>query len=814
MTVSASTRIRLPMSSSLPFSLNSSSTPTRQSLHASSLQPPSHTHWTKDQLHPHPKPRTIRYRLSQLCREGQPHLARQLFDEIPQPTTVVWNSIIIGFICNNMPHEAILLYSQMKSNSFLCDSYTYSSTLKACAETRSLRIGKAVHCHILRSHLYPSRIVCNSLLNMYASCLHEDVKRVFESMPKRNVISWNILISWYVRVGMFAEAVRHFVKMMKSGLKPTIVSFVNVFPAVAGIGDSKTADVVYGLLVKLGDEFSRDMFATSSAISMFAELGSLESARKIFDNSLERNIEVWNTMIGGYVQNNLPVEALDLFNQALQASDDVAVDDVTLISASTAASQLQHLDLAKQLHAYIIKSLPVLRTIVMNALIVMYSRCNSIQESSKIFNSMNERDFVSWNTMISSFVQNGMNDESLMLVHDMQKQGFLIDDVTISALLSAASNLRNQEIGEQTHGYLLRHDIQFEGMESYLIDMYAKSGLIRVAQNLFERSCLHGRDQATWNAMIGGNCQNGLIEQAFGVFRQMLVHNVPPNTVTIASILPGCSLVGNARLGKQVHAFSIRRVLDHNVFVHSALVDMYSKLGIIAFAENVFSLSPEKNAVTYTNMIMGYGQHGMGKKSLDLFNSMRESGIQPDSVTIVAVLCACSYAGLVDEGLQLFESMEVKYKIVPSLEHYCCVVDMLGRVGRVSEAYEFVKGLGEKGNVLRIWGSLLGSCRIHGEFQLGKVVAEKLLEMGVGNKSAGYHVLLSNIYAEEGNWESVDRLRKEMYEKGMVKETGCSWIDNTGRIDYFKSRDRNHTNGDEIYQMLDVLDTDMKEEVG
>ncbi|KAK9068162.1 hypothetical protein SSX86_012273 [Deinandra increscens subsp. villosa] len=773
---------------SLPISMNSS-THTNQPPHASSLQlpppadAPSHIQWTKDQLHPLPRPRTIRYRLSQLCREGQPNLARQLFDEIPKPTTVVWNAIIIGFICNNMPHEAILLYSQMKSNSFLCDSYTYSSILKACAETRNLRVGKAVHCQILRSVLYPSRIVCNSLLNMYASCLYDGVERVFESMPKRNAISWNVLISWYVKVGLFAEAVTHFVKMMKSGFKPTVVSFVNVFPAVAGMGDSRIADVVYGLLVKYGDEYSTDVYATSSAISMFAELGSVESSRKIFDNSLERNVEVWNTMIGGYVQNNLPVEAFDLFIHALHSSDDVGIDKVTLISVLTAASQLQQLDLAKQIHGYILKSVPVLPVIVKNALVVMYSRCNSIQASSEIFNSMDEKDFVTWNTMISSCVQNGMNDESLVLVSDMLKQGFTIDDVTISALLSAASNLRNKEIGKQTHGYLLRHSIHFKGIESYLIDMYAKSGLIRVAQNLFERNWSNDRDQATWNAMISGNCQNGLLDQTFSVFRQMIDHSFPPNAVTIASLLPACSIVGSSRLAKQIHAFTIRSFLDHNVFVHSALVDTYSKLGMLAFAENVFAFSREKNAVTYTNMILGYGQHGIGEKSLDLFTSMRENGIQPDSVTIIAVLCACSYSGLVDEGLKIFESMEVEYKIVPSLEHYCCVVDMLGRVGRVSEAYDFVKTLGENGNHLKIWGSLLGSCRTHGEFQLAKVVANKLVEMGVGNKNAGYHALLSNIYAEEGNWEFVDRLRKEMYEKGLVKETGCSWIDNGGRSD-------------------------------
>ncbi|KAK1418870.1 hypothetical protein QVD17_28018 [Tagetes erecta] len=796
---------------SLPISIN----PSTHTLHTSSLHLPQPSQLTKDHHHPLPRPKTIRYRLSQLCREGKPHLARQLFDEIPKPTTVVWNAIIIGFICNNMPHEAILLYSQMKCNSFLSDSYTYSSILKACAETRNLRIGRAVHCHVLRSDLYPSRIVCNSLLNMYVSCLYDGVEKVFETMPKRNVVSWNILISWYVKVGRFEEAVRCFVRMMKSGVKPSVVSFVNVFPAVAGIGDSRVADVVYGLLVKFGDEFCTDVFATSSAISMFADLGSVELSRKVFDNSLDRNVEVLNTMIGGYVQNNLPIEAFDLFIRSLFSSDDVGIDKVTLISVLTAASQLQELDLAKQMHAYVLKSVPDLPVIVMNALVVMYSRCSSIESSLKIFNTMNVKDIVTWNTMISSLVQNGMNDESLVLVSDMLKQGFIIDDVTICALLSAASNLRNQEIGKQTHGYLLRHNIQFKGIESYLIDMYAKSGLIRVAQNLFERNCSNDRDQATWNAMIAANCQNGLVDQTFSVFRQMIDHNVTPNAVTIASVLPACSLLGSTRLAKQIHAFAIRSFLDHNVFVHSALVDTYSKLGIIAYAENVFAFSNEKNAVTYTNMILGYGQHGMGEKSLDLFNSMRENGVQPDSVTIIAALCACSYSGLVDEGLKLFESMEAEYKIVPSLEHYSCVVDMLGRVGRVSEAYDFVTRLGENGNHLKIWGSLLGSCRTHGEFQLGKVVAGKLVEMGLGNKNAGYHALLSNMYAEEGNWEFVDKLRKEMYEKGIVKESGCSWIDNGDRLDYFMLRDKNHIHDDETHvshHMQDLKDTDMEKQ--
>lgn len=716
-----------------------------------------------------------------------------------------------------MSEEAILLYSRMKSSSFQGDPYTYSAVLKACAETRDVRVGKAVHCHILRTHLYPSRVVCNSLMNMYATSLDSEmgsvnlVREVFNSMRKRNVVSWNTLISWYVKVGRFVDAAVHFVRMLKAGIIPSVVSFVNVFPAVSGMGETWIGNVLFGMLLKLGSDYFSNSFAVSSAVSMYADLGSLGLSRKVFDSCLNKNMEVWNTMIGGYVQNNCPIEALDLFVEALNVYDGGTLDEVTFLAAIIAASQLQQLNLSKQLHAYIIKNSLVVSIVVLNAVIVMYSRCNSVKTSYEVFRKMNERDVVSWNTMVSAFVQNGMNEEGLMLVYEMQKEGFMIDSITVTALFSAASNLRDQDIGKQTHAYVLRNDIEFEGIESYLIDMYAKSGLIKVAQELFENNSSHDRDQATWNAMVSGNTQNGLIGQAFTVFKKMLELQVPPNAVTIASIIPACNTLGSVVLAKQLHAFTIRKYLHQNVFVSSALVDMYSKLGVIGYAEHVFAQCHEKNSVTYTNMILGYGQHGMGEKALTLFNAMRGCGIQPDSVTIVAVLSACSYAGLVDEGIQIFESMESQYGVSPSIEHYGCVADMLGRVGMVTEAYEFVKQLGEEGNMLGIWGSLLASCRTHGEFELGKVVANKLLETEWGKKGTGYHVLLSNIYAEEGNWENVNRVRKRMQEKGFSKEMGCSWIDVAGNINFFTSRDEKHSQSDEIYEMLEVLNIGLKD---
>ncbi|KAL6180449.1 hypothetical protein ACLB2K_047112 [Fragaria x ananassa] len=755
---------------------------------------------------------TMRSRLSRLCQEGQPHLARQLFETLPHPTTLLWNTIIIGFICNNMPTEALSLYSYMRNSSpnTKPDPYTFSSALKACALTRNLNSGKALHCHILRSLPNPTMIVQNSLMYMYSSCDHDLVRKVFDTMPARNVVAWNTLVAWYVKTERYEEAVKQFRMMMRMRIIPSAVSFVNVFPAVSAMRDYRNANVLYGLVVRSGGECLNDLFVVSSAIFMYAKLGCHDYARKIFDCCLRSDTEIWNTMIGGYVQNNLPGEAISLFLQAVRSGEAV-LDEVTFLSALTACSQLRWLELARQLHAFVTKHFRVMPVILLNAIMVMYSRCNSIETSIKYFRKMPERNVVSWNTMISAFSQSGLDDEALMLVYEMQEQNFSIDYVTVTALLFTASSLGNLDVGRQTHAYLIRHGIKCEGMGSYLIDMYAKSGSVRIAERLFGKDYTADRDHSTWNSMVAGYTQNGLIKEAFVVFRQMLEQKLIPNAVTLASIFPACNLVGNIDMGKQLHGFSFRHYLDQHVFVGTALIDMYSKCGALIYAENVFSETHEKNSVTYTTMILGYGHHGMGQKALFLFHSMKRYGIVPDAVTFVAVLSACSYAGLVDDGLSLYDSMRMEYNIKPTSAHYCCIADMLGRVGRVVEAYEFVKGLGEEGYVMEIWGSLLGACRIHKQFELGKIVADKLLEIKAANGETGYHILLSNMYAEEGKWEIVDKVRKQMKEKGLKKEPGCSWIKITGFLNCFISRDQKHPQCGEIYGMLVELTMMMKE---
>jgi pentatricopeptide repeat protein len=261
-----------------------------------------------------------------------------------------------------------------------------------------------------------------------------------------------------------------------------------------------------------------------------------------------------------------------------------------------------------------------------NALVVMYSRCGNVQTAFDLFDRLPEKDIVSWNTMITAFVQNEFDLEGLLLVYQMQKSGFAADSVTLTAVLSAASNTGGLQIGKQAHGYLIRHGIESKGLESHLIDMYAKSSRIEIAQRVFDGYETDERDDVTRNAMIAGYTQSGQSETAVLVFREMLEAGLEPTSVTLASVLPACDpLGGGICAGKQIHCFAVRHHLDTNVFVGTALVDMYSKCGEISTAECVFAGMTDKSTVSYTTMISGLGQHGFGKRAMSLFYSMREN---------------------------------------------------------------------------------------------------------------------------------------------------------------------------------------------
>uniref|UniRef100_UPI0040747504 Synthetic PPR-DYW protein n=1 Tax=synthetic construct TaxID=32630 RepID=UPI0040747504 len=513
----------------------------------------------------------------------------------------------------------------------------------------------------------------------------------------------------------------------------------------------------------------------------------------------------WNSKIRGYARNGQPEEALSLYSQMRRSG--IKPDNYTFPFVLKACASLSSLKEGKQIHGHVIKSGFESDVYVQSALIDMYAKCGELEDARKVFDEMPERNVVSWNAMISGYAQNGQSEEALELFREMQQEGIKPSEFTFCSVLSACASLGSLEMGKQIHGYVIKsgfESIVFVG--NALIDMYAKCGSIEDARKVFDE--MPERTVVSWTAMISGYAQNGQSEEALELFREMQREGVKPDEVTLPSVLSACANLGALEQGKQIHAYVIKSGFESDVFVGSALIDMYAKCGSIEDARKVFDKMPERDVVSWNAMIAAYAQHGHGKEALQLFQQMQQEGVKPSEVTFTSILSACSHAGLVDEGHHYFESMSPDYGITPRVEHYGCMVDLLGRAGRLDEAEDLIKSMPFQPNVV-VWGTLLGACRVHGDVERGERAAERILELDP--ESAAPYVLLSNIYAAAGRWDEAAKVRKLMKERGVKKEPGCSWIEVNNKVHEFVAGDKSHPQTKEIYAELERLSKQMKE---
>jgi pentatricopeptide repeat protein len=425
---------------------------------------------------------------------------------------------------------------------------------------------------------------------------------------------------------------------------------------------------------------------------------------------------------------------------------------------------------------------------------------------------MPERDVVSWTAIIAGYTQSGNYDEAMQFFREMQLVRVKINSDTFTSILPACANLGALNLGREVHANIIRSGFQFNlFVGSALLDMYAKCGIIEEAQKVFaqmpERSLvswntviagyvqnghvdealelfkkMDTRNVISWTAMIAGYAQDGQYDKALKFFGQMQLTGVKPDSDVFSCVLPACANLATLHAGKEVHEDIIRGGFHSNVFVENSLIDMYAKCGSIEDACRVFDKMPTRDVVSWTAMIVGYATHGYGKEALELFQQMQQSGTKPDHATFLGVLSACCHAGLVAEGQQYFDSMSHAYHISPGLEHYSCMVDILGRAGLLNEAVEFIHKMPIKPNAA-VWGSLLGACITHMNIELGEYVAEHVLKLEPEN--AAHYVVLSNIYSAAGRWSDVEKVRKMMKERRIKRRPGCSWVEVNNEVHAF-----------------------------
>ncbi|PIN24727.1 hypothetical protein CDL12_02550 [Handroanthus impetiginosus] len=429
-----------------------------------------------------------------------------------------------------------------------------------------------------------------------------------------------------------------------------------------------------------------------------------------------------------------------------------------------------------------------------------------------VFDEMSERDSVSWNSIISGYSRVGFAREAVEMFGNMREVGFEPDEMTLVSVLGACGDLGDSNLGRWIEEHVMDKGMELKSyIGSALINMYGKCGELESARRVF--NCMEKKSVVTWNAMITGYAQNGQSDETLALFNTMKKTGPEPNEITLIAVLSACASIGALDLGKWIDEYASRRGFQDNIYVATALVDMYSKCGNLEYASRVFKNMPQKNEVSWNTMISAHAFHGRAEEALALFQQMlEEKAAHPDDITFIGVLSACVHAGLVDEGRRLFNSMSSSFGLTPKVEHYSCMVDLLSRAGRVYDAWDFIRKMPQKPDEILL-GSLLGACQKLKNVDVGQRVMQLLLEMEPLN--SGNYVISSKIYADMKRWGDCARMRVLMKQKGVTKTPGCSWVEMDGHLREFHAGDLLVEDAEEIHHVLDMLyeDTAMKDDV-
>lgn len=630
------------------------------------------------------------------------------------------------------------------------DGYTYPYVLKACGELRFLFFGESVHSLILASGLDSNVFVCNGLIAMYGKCgLLGNARQVFDETVVRgtaDVISWNSIVAAYVQKDEDKKVLELFDSMVSLNsfeLRPDAVSLVNVLPACASLRAWKRGKQLHGYAIRRC--FHEDVFVGNAIVDMYAKCKRLDDANKVFELMEVKDVVSWNALVTGYSQIGRFDEALELFERMRE--EEIGLNVVT------------------------------------------------------------------WSAVISGYAQRDLGYEALSIFKEMRLSGAEPNVITLVSVLSGCAAIGALRQGKETHCYAIKRILSLEDSSTEedlmvinaLIDMYAKCKEMKIAQAMFDDIDRRDRNVVTWTVMIGGYAQHGDANDALELLLGMLTdeYSVIPNAYTIACALVACARMSSLRIGRQIHAYVLRQGYEPTiVFVANCLIDMYAKSGDVDAARLVFDNMSQRNTVSWTSLMTGYGIHGRGEEALQVFNAMRREGLPIDGVTFLVVLYACSHSGMVDQGMNYFNNMEGAFGVVPGAEHYACMIDILGRAGRLDEAMKLIERMPMEPTSV-VWVALLSACRVHKNVDLAEHAAAKLSELESEND--GTYTLLSNIYANAKRWKDVARIRSLMKHSGISKRPGCSWVQGKKETVTFFVGDRCHPMSEKIYDLLEDL---------
>ncbi|KAL0545257.1 hypothetical protein IC582_020407 [Cucumis melo] len=695
--------------------------------------------------------------------------------------------------------DSLQLFTQIHSSycsNIKPDHYNLSTTLAVCANFRDIAFGSQLHGYAIRSGLkfYPH--VANTVLSLYSkiedfvslkrgfqeiekpdvyswttllsACMKmghiEYASEMFDIMPKGNVACWNAMITGSAESGHDWVAMNTFYEMHKMGVKPDNYSFA----CILSLCTKEIEDLgrqVHSSVIKAG--YLRKTSVINALITMYFSIENLEDAYEVFEGT-ESEVHdqiTYNVMIDGLVCIRRNEEALIMFKDMKRAC--LSPTELTFVSIMSSCSIIR---VAQQVHSQAIKLGFESFTLVGNSTITMYSSCGEFQAANAVFQMLIEKDLISWNAIISSYVQGNFGKSAVLAFLQMQRTGIGPDEFTFGSLLGVSEFI---EILEMVHAFVYKNGlILVIEILNALVSAYAKCRKVKQSHQVFSE--INSKNLISWNTVIYGFLLNGLPFQALEHFSKLIMSKLKPSTFTLSIVLSICANISTLDIGKQIHGYILRSGNSSETSLCNGLITMYSKCGLLGWSLKTFNVMIERDIVSWNSIISAYAQHGQGKEAVHCFKAMRDMpSIMPDQATFTTILSACSHAGLVEEACQILDTMLIDYHVVPSMDQLSCIVDLIGRSGYIDQAESVIESA-QYGEHTHVWWALFSACAAHENLRLGRIVARILLEKERENPSV--YVVLSNIYASAGCWEEAANVRELIKKTGSMKQPGCSWI--------------------------------------
>ncbi|KAH7307783.1 hypothetical protein KP509_22G077500 [Ceratopteris richardii] len=679
--------------------------------------------------------------ISMYSKCGDLSAAEELFEKLPARNVITWNSLISGYVQSGLGYDALNSFSRMQDLGIIPSSVTFVCALKACSLLKSVEKGEELHAEIIRhGMLERHEMLGTALVDMYAKCrMLSKAQAVFDALKRRDVVTWNALITGYTQFGKAKDALRCYKLMQNEGVSPSAVTFICILKACGSMGALKEGREIHVEINRQG-LLDSDIVVGNALLDMYAKCGCLDLAQQVFEELPKQDVTTWNALITGYVHHGFADDALRCY--AYMQKRGFTPDAITFICILKACGSLKAIGRGEEIRHDIERQGLLGKDIkVGNALVDMYAKCGALEKARGVLKNLPARNVITWTALIAGYAEYGYGGEALCCFAEMKEEGHSANSVTLICVLKACGNMQALKMGEEVHETikdqgLLENDVV---LGTALVDMYAKCGVLAKAQAVFDM--LPVRNTVTWNALIAGYIQHGADDEALLWFSCMLDEGALPDEVTYINVLKACGNLGSAKKGKEIHDELDRRHVEDNLDVGNALVDFYVKCGDLEKAKEIFKRLSVRNVATWTALVCGYSQVGKINMAFSSFHKMIEEDVEPNEVTFMVLLTACSHEGLIEKGESLFHIMCTYYGISPNLEHYTCMVDIFSRAGLFGTALTLI-GQVPPSDSLLLWSAFMGACREWKNVALARWAFEHAV--GVDEKFAAAYLCMSN----------------------------------------------------------------------